>query len=145
MEKEKNMSTQYHGSCLCGKVKLSVPFANTDFSACHCQTCRKWSAGPLMTLAHSGDLTIEGQENVTHFNSSQWAERAFCKECGSHLYYHLKGTQNYYIAAWIFDDIKELKFTAEVFIDKKPTCYAFANQTHKLTEADILAMAEGKA
>ena len=101
------MSTQYHGSCLCGKVKLSVPFANTEFSACHCQTC--------------------------------------CKECGSHLYYHLKGTQNYYIAAWIFDDIKELKFTAEVFIDKKPTCYAFANPTHKLTEADILAMAAGKA
>ncbi|SCB92742.1 GFA family protein [Gilliamella intestini] len=135
------MSIQYHGSCLCGKVKLTVPFENAHLSACHCQTCRKWNAGPLMALAHNGEINIEGQINITHYNSSQWAERAFCKECGTHLYYHLKGTQHYYIAAWLFDDIKQLEFTTQAFIDKKPSCYDFANHTHNMTEADIWAKA----
>lgn len=134
------MSTEYHGTCLCGNVKLVVPFKNLHLSACHCETCRKWSAGPFMSLMYNGELTVEGQDNIRHYPSSQWAERAFCQQCGSHLYYHLTGTQNYYLAAWIFNDIKNLDFTSEVFIDKKPTCYAFANPTQKLTEADILAM-----
>ena len=138
------MSTQYHGSCLCGKVKFIVPFQNTNLSACHSHTCRKWSAGPLMTLMYSGEIVTQGQEYISHYNSSAWAERAFCKECGSHLYYHLKGTNNYYFATWIFDDIKDLEFTTEVFIDNKPSCYDFANHTHKLTEADIMSMTTNK-
>ena len=135
------MSRQYHGSCLCGKVKLTVPFTDTQFSACHCHTCRQWGAGPFMSLMYDGQIVVVGQENIGVYHSSQWAERAFCQACGTHLYYHLKGTQHYYLSTWIFEDINDLQFTTEVFIDKKPTCYAFANPTHKLTEADILAMA----
>lgn len=132
--------TKQTGSCLCGKVTLSLDLNQYSLSACHCNMCRKWSAGPLMTIAHNGKITLTNKEIIKYYQSSQWAERVFCSECGTHLFYHLHGTDQYYIAAWIFDNLPELKFDQQVYIDKKPTCYDFANHTHNLTEADILAM-----
>lgn len=131
-------------SCLCGKVKFTIELENHSLSACHCHTCRQWSAGPLMTIMHTGKIDFEHKELIKHYQSSEWAERAFCSECGTHLYYHLKNSDQYYIAAWIFEQSLPLDFNLQVYIDNKPEYYAFANQTHNMTEADILQMIANK-
>lgn len=128
------------GSCLCGKIKLSIDQHDHLLSACHCNTCRKWSAGPLMTIAYEGEISFENKDSVKLYQSSEWAERGFCSECGTHLFYHLKNTDQYYIAAWVMDESIPYHFNTQVYIDKKPDCYDFANETIKLTEDDILKM-----
>ena len=86
------------------------------------------------------DISFEGEENITVYDSSSWAERGFCKKCGSHLFYRLKETQQHMVAAGLFDDQDHFIFETQVFIDRKPSFYSFANKTNDITEKEIFEM-----
>ena len=126
------------GSCLCGSVQLSTSTMTPNIGVCHCGMCRKWGSGPFMGLDCSQDLKIEGEDSVSIYNSSDWAERAFCKKCGTNLFYRLKANSQYIVAAGIFADQK-FNFDHQVFIDEKPEYYDFSNQTKNMTGAEVFA------
>ena len=125
--------------CLCGSVRISAKSASKKVGACHCRMCRRWGGGPLLTVDCGTDVSVEGQDNVGLFDSSQWAERGFCKNCGSHLFYLLKHNQQYLVPAGLLDGDDELAFTEQVFIDEKPHYYAFVNETEDMTGAEVFA------
>ena len=60
--------------------------------------------------------------------------------CGSHLFYRLKESKQYMIPAGLFDEQDSFVFENQVFIDKKPSFYSFANKTNDMTEAEIFDM-----
>lgn len=124
------------GVCLCESVTVDVNDAN-EFEACHCGMCRRWGGGPFLAVHCGADVTVDGKEFVTIFSSSEWAERAFCKNCGSHLYYRLKGSNEYVVQLGLFQQIDNFVFKQQIFIDKKPAFYAFANETENLTEQEV--------
>lgn len=126
------------GACLCGAVTVTVP-DNTQISACHCGMCRRWGGGPLLVVHCGSDVQVEGADAVTTFASSDWAERAFCSCCGTHLYYRLVPANEYALAAGLFQDGPELMLEEEIYIDSKPSGYAFAGDAQKLTEAQVMA------
>ena len=128
------------GHCLCGAVSVTASTMGNKVGACHCGMCRRWTGGPLMAIDCSTNVTFEGEENITVFESSQWAERGFCNKCGSHLFYRLKENKQYYIPAGLFETCDNLVLNSQVFIDKKPAYYSFANETKNMTEAEIFAM-----
>ncbi len=128
------------GSCLCGSVKFKASRVNYNMGVCHCSMCRKWGGGPLMAVDCSTDVIFENSENISVYNSSDWAERGFCKLCGSHLFYRLKQTRQYHIPAGLFENNDKFVFDHQVFIDKKPSFYSFSNTTKNLTEAEIFAL-----
>jgi len=128
------------GSCLCGGVKVTADQASNLVGACHCTTCRRWGGSAFMEIDCGTDVVFEGSENISVFDSSQWAERGFCRNCGSHLFYRLKETQLHMMPVGLFDDDSELEFTTQVFIDEKPQYYCFSNQTKDLTGAELFAM-----
>ncbi len=127
------------GSCLCGGVRVSVAKLNANVGACHCGMCRKWSGGPFFAADCGTDVAFEGEDNLTVYNSSAWAERGFCKKCGSHVFYRLKASQHYMLSAGLFDDQSEFVLDHQIFIDKKPDFYNFANETVNMTEAEVFA------
>lgn len=127
-------------SCLCGQTQIEASFDSYEIGTCHCSMCRKWSAGPFMSLESKHKVNVSPAENVGVFVSSEWAERAFCKLCGSCLYYKLRGREHYYVPVDLFESLPEVKFTHQVFIDEKPEHYDFANETHNMTGAEIFAM-----
>ncbi|MCP4494437.1 MAG: GFA family protein [Gammaproteobacteria bacterium] len=127
------------GSCLCGAVQFTASSVSKTVGACHCGMCRKWGGGPLMAVNCENDVSFEGEENISVFNSSDWAERGFCKQCGSHLFYRLKQNNQHIIPAGLFADQEPFVFANQVFIDKKPTFYSFANKTKQMTEAEVFA------
>jgi len=86
------------------------------------------------------DVSFKGEDDITVYNSSDWAERGFCKICGSHLFYRLKESKQHMIPVGLFDDQEPFVFESQVFIDKKPSFYSFANKTNDMTEAEILEM-----
>ena len=93
-----------------------------------------------MFAVHCGaGVTISGTEHITVFDSSDWAERAFCSKCGTHLYYRFKPTDEHIVPAGFFQDQGEFNFTEQIFVDGKPAYYDFANKTAMLTEAEVLA------
>lgn len=127
------------GSCLCGSVKINAPDISKQVGACHCGMCRKWGGGPLMATDCGNQVTFEGEENISVYNSSDWAERGFCKKCGSHLFYRLKGNNQHMMPAGLFDNSEQFELDHQVFIDKKPSFYSFANKTSDMTEAELFA------
>lgn len=125
--------------CICGGVTISADSIKPHVGACHCKTCRQWGGGPFMELNCGSDVTITGNENIQIFDSSEWAERGFCKNCGTHLFYRLKGTQEHMVPVGLFDDSLNVKFHNQVFIDEKPSYYSFADDTEKLTGEELFA------
>ena len=129
----------FRGQCMCGAVKLSATAKKPSVAACHCDMCRRWSAGPFMAV-NCQAVAFEGQENIGRIRSSDWAERGFCKKCGSNLFYHLVESSDYQIAAGLFDDQSKLRMSLQVFTDRKPEFYEFANDTKMMTGAEVVAM-----
>lgn len=127
------------GQCLCGSVKIFAAQANTSVGACHCNMCRQWTGGPLMAVDCGNDVSFEGAEHITCFTSSEWAERAFCKKCGSHLFYKLTISGQYIVPVGLLDMPQPLAFDHQIFIDEKPEFYCFANETKNMTGAEVFA------
>ena len=133
-------ATRKTGSCLCGAVRISTNNSSNKVGACHCGMCRKWGGGPFMEINCGSDVSFEGEDDITVYSSSNWAERGFCKKCGSHLFYRIKESRQHMISVGLFDSQEHLVFESQVFIDRKPSFYSFSNQTNDVTEAEIFEM-----
>mmetsp|Transcript_21441 Transcript_21441/g.52345 ORF Transcript_21441/g.52345 Transcript_21441/m.52345 type:complete len:140 (-) Transcript_21441:25-444(-) len=128
------------GQCLCGDVKIEATPEAAALSACHCGMCRKWTSGAYIGFP-ADPKTLKAHGPVKTKVTSEWAERSFCGECGSVLWYRLTAAGKYQgyveVAAGLFDDACGLELKKETYIDKKPTGYHFADKTETLTEAQV--------
>ena len=131
--------TKQTGQCLCGAVRITTKNASQQVGVCHCNMCHKWNGGPFFAIGCGDDVLFEGEENITVFESSEWAERGFCGRCGTHLFYRLKERRQHMMPPGLFENYKDLVFSHQVFIDEKPSFYSFAEQTKDLTGAEIFA------
>lgn len=127
------------GSCLCGAVQIQAPSMSLAAGACHCDTCRKWGGGPLMAVDCHTDVKLSGEDKIAVYASSDWAERGFCSNCGTHLFYRLKQNGQYIMPIGLFDQESTSHFDHQVFIDEKPAYYSFANDTRNMTGAELFA------
>ncbi len=128
------------GACMCGAVKFTAYTMSKSAGACHCKMCRRWSGGPNMTIDCGSDVSFESEENIGRYKSSEWAERAFCKICGSNLFWRMLDTNQYIISAGLLDDESVLTFDHQIYVDHKPAYYDFLNKTNDMTEAEVLAL-----
>lgn len=131
------------GKCLCGSVAFTAQIAEPHIGACHCAMCRKWSSGPFMEVDCGSEVTYKGEENISLFSSSDWAERGFCAKCGSNLFYRMKESGQTMMAVGLLDDDSGLVLKGQVFIDEKPAFYSFAEKTENLTGAELFALFSG--
>jgi hypothetical protein len=129
-----------NAACLCGEVRIKANKISKHVGACHCRMCRKWGGGPFMEVDCGTDVYFENEHNITVFDSSEWAERGFCNKCGSHLFYRFKETMQHLIPVGLLENGENFSFDHQVFIDKKPAYYRFANKTKDMTEAEIFDM-----
>jgi hypothetical protein len=92
-----------------------------------------------MLAVHCGPkVQFRGTEHIAVYASSDWAERAFCKACGTHLYYKLLATGEYFVPAGAFETM-DFELASQIYVDKKPPYYTFANNTPMLTEQQVIA------
>lgn len=129
---------------MCGAITYEVAGDLATFGACHCEMCRKWSGGVFLGLTAPADqVSISGQDQMTVYTSSPWAERAFCKTCGSSLFYRVTAEGpyqgDYHFGAGTLDDFSGLTFNHQLYIDVKPDAYAFAQKTKDMTRAEVQA------
>ena len=134
------MTDALNGRCLCGKVMFTATPKSMQMGVCHCSMCRKWTGGTFMAVDCSGGVRFEEGAPVKAYDSSAWGERLFCSNCGSTLVWQTKDKSHQSVAAQAFDDPAAFAFAMEIFIDQKPDNYEFANETKKMTEAEIMAM-----
>jgi hypothetical protein len=101
--------------------------------------CRRWSGGAPFFGVFVEEVTFDDPEQVGRYASSSWAERGFCKRCGSTLFYFLKPTGRYTMTLGAFEDVGSFHLAREIFIDHKPAHYALAGDRPRLTEREIMA------
>lgn len=129
-------ASEQAGACLCGKVRITATPEHLHMVACHCTQCQTWGGGPFLSVDCGGSVVIDGEEAVAVYSSSQWAERGFCRECGTHLFYRLKNQGHYAVPLGLFSGDTNWAFKLQLFIDQKPSCYSFAEQTENLTREE---------
>ncbi|WP_299669478.1 GFA family protein [uncultured Ruegeria sp.] len=132
---------ELQGQCMCGAVTVTATPARDALGACHCDQCRRWTSSMLVTFEAEPGYAALGP--VKTFISSDWAERAFCAECGSSLWYRITLPGEMHgqtqMAAGLFEETgSDLKL--ELYIDKKPQGYAFTGERRQMTKAEVEAM-----
>jgi hypothetical protein len=134
-----DQATAIEGHCLCGAVTVRATPTRRHVEACHCTMCRRWSGIAFVGVMCGSKVEIGGEEHVTRYRSSGWAERGFCGTCGSNLFYRYLPLDNYGFTAGLFPDEALLPLSEEIFVDEKPAYYAFAGDAEKLTGEEVKA------
>ena len=129
------------GGCLCGAIRYTVEEGPQKISICHCSMCRRWSGGPMMAVHPKKPVRLDAAETLAWFDSSEWAERGFCSRCGTPMFYRLKQAPEELIptAGSLDDPADVLGISRHIFIDEKPAFYDFADDTPRLTGAEVIA------
>lgn len=135
-----NKASTSIGSCLCKTVSLETNADLNKYHICHCGICRRWNGGPNFAIELKGNVILKGEDALVVYNSSEFAERGFCKHCGTHMFYRLKEPNTYFVPVGIFGDEAQPILESEIFIDNKPDYYNFESNCPKLTEKQVFEM-----
>ncbi len=128
-----------HGHCLCGAVTLTVADHRGFTAVCHCRMCQRWTGGLFICVpADADNVTVAGP--VTRYASSDFAERAFCSACGSHLWFRMhEGDQHYALMPGLFDDALSLPLKSEIYTDRAISGLALPGEHPRATRAQYEA------
>ena len=129
------------GGCLCGAVQIRVSCqASRNVGACHCGMCQRWTGGVFMSFSAPADaVSVSG--DIARYPSSDFAERAFCPRCGSHLW--MRDTdqpdQDYDLMPGLFAEASSLSLGSEIYIDEAPRYAVFAGDHRRSSAAEYEA------
>lgn len=112
------------GACLCGAVRVSVAGDLPPPDACHCSQCRKqsghiWASTDVPRAA----LTVEGEDRVAWFRSSERVRRGFCSTCGSTLFWDPIGRYRIAVSMGLFDAPTGTRLAEHIYVADKGDYY----------------------
>ena len=96
---------QRRGGCLCGAIRYRVAGEPVRTSLCYCTQCRRQtgSAMPAFAVFTRNDVVIEKGKPAS-YSASPRAEREFCRDCGSALFWRERGGEELDIFLGSFDE-----------------------------------------
>jgi hypothetical protein len=122
------------GGCLCGVVRYEVAGGLRDVIACHCGQCRRQHGSfGLYSEAAVAEVAIQDGGGLAWYESSASARRAFCRHCGSALFWHRAGAARMAIAAGSLDQPTGLKIARHIYVDDKADYYEIADGLPQLS------------
>lgn len=132
------MPTNHHeGGCLCGDVRYHVNGPLRPVVACYCRQCQKTSGNFVAaTAARRGDLQLTGSQNLTWFQSSERARRAFCANCGSSLFWDCADNDQVSIMAGTLDDPNGLETALHIHTASKSAFHSLPEGAISLPAGD---------
>lgn len=118
----------YRGSCLCGAVTFEVQGELPPPDACHCTKCRKHSGHFFVsTDVKRQAVSINGSDKVSWFRSSEKAQRGFCSQCGSNLFWDPTGKDWIGIAMGAFEKPTNTGIKIHIYVADKGDYYDIAD------------------
>ena len=128
---------------MCGAVRFTARDVQTDYGACHCEMCRRWTGSALLAVSVPiSSIDWTGEAHIRTLQSSDWAERAWCQRCGTGLYYHVTAdgpmSDSIELPIGLLDDPSGLKMTSEIYVDHRIDSVAFAGERTQMTRSEVL-------
>ena len=108
------------GGCQCGAVRYALSTMPRAAAPCHCRMCQKASGGPFMVFAGVPSkffALTRGMPAI--FESSEIAERGFCRNCGTPLTYHLKNSERISVTVGSLDDPESIAPSEQHGVESK--------------------------
>ena len=113
------------GSCLCGKITITVDKFLPLIGHCHCVMCRKFHGAAFSTF---GEVKREhfhltsGEIFLKNFKAENGTVRSFCQLCGSSLLFESRYNRQdntVEVALACFDEIEHLTPNAHIYTESK--------------------------
>ena len=122
------MSDQRFGGCLCGRVRFMTRGPLRGVVYCHCGQCRRQTGHYLAaTDVADENIVIDGADNLTWFAASDFAQRGFCKSCGSVMFWKRNGADKVSVTAGTFAAPSGLAGECHIFVADKGDYYEIAD------------------
>ncbi|RYF17487.1 MAG: GFA family protein [Comamonadaceae bacterium] len=99
------MDAKRVGGCLCGAVRYEVRGEITQETLCHCTSCRRANAAPVVawfSVPPEAFRLTKGM--LKSFSSSPGVVRSFCGECGTPITYQRDGLHELDVTTCSLDD-----------------------------------------
>ena len=103
--------------------------------------CRRWG-GAFYAALTAEKAAVAGEDSVTVYKSSAWAERASCATCGSSLWFRFLPTGNRSFSAGLFDDAAQLPVEKEIFVNERADWCRIEGEHRRMTGEEIIAEAK---
>ncbi len=129
------------GHCLCGKIRIVLAEPGSTVEICQCDMCRRWG-GAFFAAQSGSDAVVTGEEFVAEYQSSDWARRAFCSECGSGLWFRFLPTGSRSFSAGLFDEAARHGIEKEIFVDERADWCRIEGDHPRQTGAEVIAEAK---
>lgn len=126
------------GSCLCGKVTITVPDDFAFIGYCHCSECQKWSGSAFATggLVDSDKFEITaGERFVSCYHKSEQTDLGFCTNCGSSLFSKKSKIGKHIIRLGILDDVPTQRPNVHIFAASKAAWHDITDDLDTFDEA----------
>jgi hypothetical protein len=101
--------------------------------------CRIWSGMAFACFrAPASSVAVSGP--VAEYRSSDFATRAFCPSCGSHLWFRDDGEDEpYELVPGLFPDAAAFPLVSEIYADRAPAYAVFAGDHARRSAAEYEA------
>lgn len=120
--------TEHSGRCQCGAVNFRVIGNMRDVVYCHCGQCRRIHGhAPGYSAARKAEMTIEGEDNIVWYRTSDEAQRGFCGSCGSSLFWRPEGRETVSVAAGSINAPTGMKSVRHIYAGDKGDYYQIAD------------------
>ncbi|GGH57716.1 GFA family protein [Frigidibacter albus] len=118
----------HKGSCLCGAVRFEVAGDLAPADACHCTMCRKLSGHYFASTDVPRDrLTVQGNDAVRWYQSSEKVRRGFCGTCGAQLFFDPPHRDSIAVAMGAFEGATGTHLHLHIFVADKGDYYEIAD------------------
>jgi hypothetical protein len=129
------------GGCQCGAVRYALYADPTNPHVCHCRMCQKAFGNyfaPLAGVPPSDFAWVRGTPGV--FKSSEAAERGFCRDCGTPLFFRYVGRNRISISLGSLDHPLRVPPAKQYGIESRvPFVATLANLPATRTENEVAA------
>jgi hypothetical protein len=107
------------GGCQCGAVRYAL-YAEPDVGICHCGMCQKATGGLFLAAAGvplAQFAWTKGEPAV--FQSSSVAERGYCRDCGTPLFFRYLAKDQIDVTIGSLDDPAAARPTSQVGVESR--------------------------
>lgn len=127
------------GKCLCGAVAFTSDSDIQKTTACHCSQCRAQNGGGAFhSIAFDGALSFQNDAGLKWIESSDWAERGFCDQCGTSLFWRMKNSDHYDVSIGVLEN-PPVTLDAHIFTDDAGIYETIPDDAPHKTGAQVIA------
>lgn len=126
----------YKGGCHCGAISFEAIGPMREIIVCHCTDCLKlagysWAA---TTVSESRFSFVTGADTVDWYQSSDFAERGFCKSCHAQLFYRQNDKDTISISPGMLDNFDGLYTSGQIYRSSLPDACSMPDDIKNLDD-----------